>query len=494
MKNVLTTLAFLLSIASTTAAPDSPGSVRLEIVLDDPQPLSQDLYGANTEALHMPVWFDEPALAEKYNAIGRPFVRFPGGTPSNFYNPQTGLFDNDSPSTREYGDQNKKLLKITQGAGLTPEPFFKFAREQKLRYSLVLNVCTRSFEENQAWLTKLAKEGHKIPAIEIGNEVFYGGYQWAFPKATDYLERARKLTRVIRKLFPGTKVAVVFPNQFYQDKNFHKQGKRKPPGHQYQWMKMLEGEDFYDALVIHLYSLTGMSNNTKPEEFIPHRDAYENVIAMLEERLVPTFDALETRFPGKELWITEYGVGGFGGNLKKYTLRYSHLGALHTDLMWLRFIQNPAVTIADWHSFNHFFTPTRDGKGFKDHEHLTFTHFSLFREPIRNSAAVVPVKFDTASQDLEAIAFKGNERTYLMLINKHGREHTLDRVSLRSAGEASTARISAGVQLFHRADMPLEQAMQNTERCERIQLTAAQLETLILPPYSITRLELNRQP
>jgi hypothetical protein len=51
--------------------------------------------------------------------------------------------------------------------------------------------------------------------------------------------------------------------------------------------------------------------------------------------------------------------------------------------------------------------------------------------------------------------------------------------------------LSAGVQLLHRTDMPLEQAMQDTERCERVQLSPAQLESVTLPPYSITRLEIN---
>jgi len=465
-------------------------AIRLTIDLDHPQPLSQDLYGANTEAMHLPVWFDQPAFAEKYKAIGRPFLRFPGGTSSNFYNPQSGLFDNDSPSDREYGPQNKRLLKITNGAGRKPEPFFRFAREQDLRYSLVLNVCTQTFEQNKAWLERIAEAGHRVPAIEIGNEVFFGSYKWAFPTPADYMERSRKLTEVIRKLFPATKVGVVFPIQLYQDKTFVKHGERPKPSSQYQWMIVLEGEAFYDALAVHLYSQVGMSNATKPADFIPHLEGYANVMSMLENRLDPTFDELKKRFPGKELWITEYGVGGFGGDLKQYTLRYSHLGALHTDLMLLRFTRNPSVTIAHWHSYNHFFDATEDGKRFEDQGNLTFTHFSLFRDPIRNCDAVVPVKTTAASTDIEAFVFTGKGKSYLMVVNKQGREHTVGEVSLLSSGAPSTAKLAGGVQLLHRTDMPLEKAMQDTERCERVPMSPAQLESLKLPPYSITQLEI----
>jgi hypothetical protein len=45
------------------------------------------------------------------------------------------------------------------------------------------------------------------------------------------------------------------------------------------------------------------------------------------------------------------------------------------------------------------------------------------------------------------------------------------------------------LQLTHRSDMDLGDAMQDTERCERIELDTDQ-QSLMLPPYSITRLKL----
>jgi hypothetical protein len=49
----------------------------------------------------------------------------------------------------------------------------KVAKIHNLPYSLVLNVCTRTFEQNKAWLEKIASQGHKVPRIEIGNEVYF---------------------------------------------------------------------------------------------------------------------------------------------------------------------------------------------------------------------------------------------------------------------------------------------------------------------------------
>lgn len=116
------TVAFIFSVLilggpvvlfPQTAVSGEPA--RLSIDLDQQRPLSQDLYGANNECIFRPVWFDHGAYAEKYIAAGRPFFRFPGGTGSNFYNPFTGFFDDDSPSTRDYSGHNSRITQFTDG-------------------------------------------------------------------------------------------------------------------------------------------------------------------------------------------------------------------------------------------------------------------------------------------------------------------------------------------------------------------------------------------
>ncbi len=55
--------------------------------------------------------------------------------------------------------------------------------------------------------------------------------------------------------------------------------------------------------------------------------------------------------------------------------------------------------------------------------------------------------------------------------------------------KAFRSRLLDVVQLTHRIDLDLGEAMQNTERYERVELDVNQ-ETLTLPPDSITRLKL----
>lgn len=471
-------------------------SISLTIDLDEKHPLSQDVYGANNECIFRPVWFDHPAYAEKYIATGRPFFRFPGGTGSNFYNPFTGFYDDDSPSTRDYSSHNKRISQLTNGKGRTPDVWLQWVKDHNVQYSLVLNVCTQTFEQNKRWIEKLGREGHKVARIEIGNEVFYGGYKWAFASGADYVERAKKITAVIRKELPGTKVGVIVPTHLYQNKSFLSDDRPSGMNHQYGWMTALQGQTFFDAVIMHVYSLTGMTNQTKPADFIPHLEGYQSCENFLDQSMDRTLTSLEKLFPGKAIWMTEFGVGGFGGNLKQYGLRYSHLGALHTDLMLLRFIKQPAINVTHWHSFQHFFDFKGGKQGIGDHEHLSYTHFSLFKDAIRNSKAVVSAKFISSNQtdslsDIETAAMAGTNNIYVILLNRKDKVRKIDAITIASSGKTLTPTVIEGVQLTHRSDMTLAEAMQTTERCERVELKTNK-ESLTLQPYSITRLKLTR--
>lgn len=450
--------------------------------------LSQDLYGANNECIFRPVWFDHPAYTARYKQIGNPFFRFPGGTGSNFYNPFTGFFDDDSPSTRDYSDHNARIDKFTDGAGRVPDQYLNWAKENDVSYSLVLNVCTQTFEQNKAWIEKLGREGRKAARIEIGNEVFYGGYKWAFPSATNYAERARKITGVIRKELPDTKVGVLVPTHLYQELSFLSKERPAATNHQFGWIKELAGKDFFDAVIMHVYSLTGMSNQTKPAGFIPYLDGYQRCDEYMMGRMDRTLANLDRLFPGKKIWMTEFGVGGFGGKLKQYKLRDSHLGALHAESMLIRFINHPSVTVAHWHSFQHFFDFLGGKQGIGEHPHLPYTHFTLFKDAIRQSDRVHSVTLDGANDDIDATALMKSSGGYLIVANRLGKTCSIEKPTIEFAQQ--NLAIHDIVQLTHLTDTPLTDAVRNLDRCAEQQWRPRLNEPIVLPPYSITRLKL----
>lgn len=92
--------------------------------------------------------------------------------------------------------------------------------------------------------------------------------------------------------------------------------------------------------------------------------------------------------------------------------------------------------------------------------------------------------------DIETAAMVGADSIYVMLLNRRGKIRKIDAIDVSSSGKAFTPTVIEGIQLTHRSDMSLAEAMQDTERCERVELGTNE-QSLMLPPYSITRLKLS---
>lgn len=474
---------FPVNPATSSMAGEETGPLTLKLQLEESRPLHQDCYGANLQLHHGPIWFNHPDLIQKYIGAGTPFFRFPGGTSSNFYNPRTGLMNEEAPSNHDYEALNRKIVQKTDGVGDTPAGFFEFAETTGARYSVVLNVCTRSLEQNREWLKGLAEQGITIPCFEIGNELYFGLYDWAFARPEDYLERARQSTGMIRDIFPKAKIGVVVPSHIYTFEVFLEGRQPHLPRRQQRWLELLEDERFFDAAVVHLYSRVGMDNDVKEEEFLSFEDSYSHAVDYAERHLDKALDLLESKFPGSEIWITEYGLGGFGGALGKYGLRHSHLGCLHSDLMLLRFLSRDSITVSSWHSFTQCIAYDRQRGGIRDEPTCQFQHLTLFADPMRNSEFYVPVQTD-AGDSVEAGAFIGNERGYAIILNKRSESFVLGGIK-----SANGTRLVGAVQLSPGKGLPLVGALESNTSIEKTVMDGDGLKQVAFPGYSITRLE-----
>jgi len=386
-------------------------------------------------------------------------------------------------SNRDFKAQNQRIREQYDGKGKMPSLFFDFARKAGARYSVVLNVSTRSLEQNRKWLTTLAKQDVKIPAFEIGNELYFGSYAWAIKTPSDYVQCAKEHTALIRKLFPDAKVGVIVPSHIYTSEVFLDESQPNRLKRQEDWMTLLEKERFFDAVVIHLYSKLGMSNNVKEEDFLPLIEAYSNVVAYAESHLDKSLDLLEKTFPGKDIWITEYGVGGFGGELRQYQLRHSHLGCLHSDLMLLRFLSRPSITISHWQSFSQCISFDRKMGGIHEDSTVQLHHLSLFADPVNNSDSYVPVTCTNGAQ-LEVGAFSGSKRGYIFVLNKRNQSHILKKLTSKK-----NIQLTGAIQLSPQQKIPLASALEKTQSMDKTELTGKALGSIVFPPYSITRIE-----
>lgn len=83
----------------------------------------------------------------------------------------------------------------------------------------------------------------------------------------------------------------------------------------------------------------------------------------------------------------------------------------------------------------------------------------------------------------------GAGNTYVMLLNRQSEARKIDAIDVASSGKTVVPKLLEAVQLTHRSDKELADAMQDTERYERVELDVEE-QSLILPAYSITRLKL----
>jgi len=158
MKKTGTIIALTLLVLAYAWAPaaQSAGARALPLTLqlrfDEARPLNRDCFGANVALLHGSIWFDDPAFRQLYQNAGKPFFRFPGGTYANYYDPESGLMSETAPSHHDWKGLNRRIRQERDDGGKKPGPFFDFAEEAGARYSVVLNISTRTLEQNRAWL------------------------------------------------------------------------------------------------------------------------------------------------------------------------------------------------------------------------------------------------------------------------------------------------------------------------------------------------------
>jgi hypothetical protein len=289
---------------------------------------------------------------------------------------------------------------------------------------------------------------------------------------------------MVREFFPQARIGVVVPSHPYTSEVFLDGNFAAAPGRERQWLETLKSETFFDAVIIHLYSRLGMDKNVTEDALLPYPAAYANAVDHVEERLDSALDLLETTFPGKELWVTEYGLGGFRGAARKYGLRHAHLGGLHSGLMLLRFLARPSVTMSHWHSFTQCIAYDRESDRIRDQPTVQFEHLRLFGETVRRSQGFLPVTLVGAgADDIEAAAFCSDDGGYVMVLNK--RAQTCIDWQLESV---VPLRWTGAVQLAPATAMPLAQALASDALPHRLAVAADDVSAMTFPGYSITRL------
>ena len=148
--------------------------------------------------------------------------------------------------------------------------------------------------------------------IEYGNELYAISAKSIVANVDEYVEKLRALNKLIKEYDPNIKIGVPLlsltadrsikndPNNWIRSKDDweYTQGTRA-----LEWNRTLaQNPDCYDAIIVHYYSGIHNFTNIKPKEVL--RIHLTDVLM----QGLSTEIMLKRQYPGKEMWVTEYGV------------------------------------------------------------------------------------------------------------------------------------------------------------------------------------------
>ncbi len=148
--------------------------------------------------------------------------------------------------------------------------------------------------------------------VELGNELYAVLNDVAFPKASDYIAKSRKIHDALKKIDPSIQIGIVgvgadlegriLGDAVHRDTDPSVDMETTQKGRVLAWNKALrENADIFDAVTIHI----SPPINGPLDKFTP--DSLMQYLFAFNESSAGKLRTQAESFPGKELWITEWG-------------------------------------------------------------------------------------------------------------------------------------------------------------------------------------------
>lgn len=311
--------------------------------------ISPQLFGFNTENLYFH-YKGESSAQELIKALGPKVLRFPGGTPANVYHIDgpgygyskqdadriekgSGPYKNAQKCVRLDGENNRSKSQQQNYA----EDFATLLKANNAQVLLVANLIGSS-EDVLDMVRFFEDEGVEIAGVELGNEFYFTEYRDVFPTVRDYIAKAKETSALIREEFPSIPLAVTAaPND-----GMKRLGMRQKLMSS-SWNEALNEEDFYDAVVIHMYS---KKRSCDDQSEIGRFDCYlDHNTTYVSQNVGTSLERISQTFSGRPIWLTEWNLkdvfNGLGNTFLQsiYYVDYS-MALINTD----------AVQMATYHN------------------------------------------------------------------------------------------------------------------------------------------------
>lgn len=295
--------------------------------------------GYNTPANYdIPV--EDPVFRAGVKKLAPHFLRFPGGTVANYYQPETGHLDfgnhQDGSVYRNYlisdaGPRSRRL----HPSGVTVEQYIDFARDCDAELIIVPNLETSTVDAQVGWFTRMKAKGFDPRLVEMGNEFYLAllmdpATLRRFPDYATTMEITRQYVDALRPL--AAKDALVAIQA--ASENFripYTANERARHEREERWNHDMKPEPWFDAVTTHLYPTLEGSAGPGSVASLPRGvdKIYPAFMARTEEGFSRSISATVARMPGKEIWVTEWGAAEpaslFGGPPVRFDGMWLHM-------------------------------------------------------------------------------------------------------------------------------------------------------------------------
>lgn len=326
MKKILQCTALILILLSFTASPALAADQNITFSTTNARFIPKLINGINQN------WFVESPVTynyvqEAFDRIGTNLVRFPGGTVANYYDWETFAPDWEA-GTQVYGGNAEQLNQIksrfeTLVQTLDPITTIRTFNQHGKQVILTLNVFSNTPEQIAIGLNKIKAAGLTPKYFELGNEMH------AHMPMQPYFQKSKAVAQKVKTIFPNAQIGLVARVGLWR------------PGADRDWPETDNppNEDWFDAVIFHPYMSSG--SQMPPAQQINH------ILFDPAVRLGDLVSRVNTKYPGKKLWLTEWNIwetfneGFFMTNTYAYAV-------FHYNFL-LSMLKYPAITIANHH-------------------------------------------------------------------------------------------------------------------------------------------------
>jgi hypothetical protein len=282
------------------------------------RPLPSRWLGYNTPANYdIPV--EDPAFRGAVKKLAPHYLRFPGGTVANYYQPESGQLDfgnePDGSIYRKYlQDQAGPASRRLHPNGVTIEQYIDFAREIDSELIIVPNIETSSTTSQTAWFKRMNAHGFTPREIELGNEFYLAllmdpATVRIFPDWASTVRRQKEyLDAVAPYAAKDARVAVqAASSNFRIPYTTQEQARHRREA---KWDADMAPQPWFQAVTHHLYPTIEGSAGPGSVAGLPGNvdRVYPAFMARTDDGFDRSINFVVSKMPGKEIWIPEWGA------------------------------------------------------------------------------------------------------------------------------------------------------------------------------------------